>query len=158
MKKLLLFQIFYLSFLAVLGQTSEPMLTLNSPMHTTKIGRISTDAEGRFMLTCSKDKTARLWEASTGDLLKIFHLPIEEGREGMLYACALSPDGEIAAVAGWTNDISTGDNCINLFNVSSGDIVKRITGLPDVIRDLEFSFDGNYLAAAWPPLRRRRIR
>jgi len=33
-----------------------------------KIVRISTDAVGRYLLTASKNKTAKLWDAASGEL------------------------------------------------------------------------------------------
>ena len=129
------------------AQTTEPILRLNSQMHTARIKRISTDAAGKYILTASLDKTAKLWDATTGDLLKTFRPPIGYGNEGMLYAGALSPNGKIAAVAGWSYfNKSTLD--IYLFNTNTGELIQRLTGLGNVIFDLEFSHDGTYLAAA----------
>lgn len=39
---------------------TEVFLTLNTPMHTAMIRRISADQSGRYLLTASKDKTAKL--------------------------------------------------------------------------------------------------
>lgn len=142
----LLFTIHYSPF-TINGQTTGPILRLNTEMHTAAIRRISTDADGKYILTASNDKTAKLWDAKTGELLQTFRPPIDLGNEGMLYAGALSPDGKIAAVGGWTG-ISGYDKNIYLFNTNTGELLKRLSGLGNVIRDLEFSKDGTYLAAA----------
>ena len=97
------------------AQTTEPLLVLNTPMHTAIINRISTDATGQFLVTSSDDKTARIWDANTGNLINTFHPPIGIGNDGLLYACALSPDGQTCAVAGWTTH-----NEIFLFNATNG--------------------------------------
>jgi WD40 repeat protein len=73
---------------------TSPLLILNTDMHTSDIKRIDTDAEGQYILTVSTDKTAKLWDAQTGELLHTFRIPIAQGNEGMLYAGAISPDGE----------------------------------------------------------------
>ncbi len=125
------------------AQTTEPILRLNTQMHTTTINRISSDAAGKYILTASLDKTAKLWNATSGDLLKTFRPPIGHGKAGMLYAGALSPNGKIAAVAGWTKN-----DDIYLFNTSTGEIQQKLTGLGGRIMDLEFSSKGDYLAAA----------
>ena len=131
----------------VYSQTTQPILRLNTEMHTSCIGRISADAMGRYILTCSYDKTAKLWDANNGKLIRTFRPPIGTGNEGMLYACALSPDGNIAAVGGWSYfDKSTHD--IYLYNTNTGELIQRITRLEYTILDLEFSMDGRYLAAA----------
>lgn len=142
----LLFTIHYSPF-TINGQTTDPILRLNTEMHTAKIGRISTDANGKYILTASDDKTAKLWDAQTGDLLQTFRPPIDHGNEGMLYAGALSPDGKIAAVGGWSY-FNARTHDIYLFNTNTGDMLKRLSGLGNVINDLEFSMDGKYLAAA----------
>ena len=54
-------------FTSGLTQTQEPILRLNTEMHTAKINKIDTDAAGKYILTCSNDKTAKLWDANTGD-------------------------------------------------------------------------------------------
>ena len=130
------------------AQVSSPILQLNTDMHTGNIKRISIDASGKYVLSVSHDKTAKLWDATTGNLLKIFRIPIGLTYEGTLEAGALSPDGKIAAVSGctgyeWDKKIS-----IYLFNTNNGEIFQRLSGLGDFVRDLEFSPDGTYLAAA----------
>jgi len=139
----LLLLTFNFQLLTSSGQTTEPILRLNSPMHSAMINRISTDAGGKYLLTASDDKTAKLWDAATGELIQTYRPPIGQGKEGMLYAGAISPDGNIAAVGGWS---STHD--IYLFNNHTGELTQQFSGLGDVVFDLEFSPDGNYLAAA----------
>jgi len=130
-----------------IAQPTQPILRLNTEIHTAMISRISTDAQGKYILTCSDDKTAKLWDAGNGELIRTFRPPIGTGNSGMLYACALSPDGNIAAVGGWSYfDERTHD--IYLLNTNTGEIIQRITGLEEVIFDLEFSMDGRYLATA----------
>jgi WD40 repeat protein len=151
----LLLWLFFLFATAAFAQTpsselapTTPFLILNTDMHTSDIKRIDTDAEGQYILTVSTDKTAKLWDAQTGELLHTFRIPIAQGNEGMLYAGAISPDGETVAIAGWTGDAWDDSHCIYILNAVSGTMLQRLTGLPNVINDLEFSPDGKYLAAA----------
>ncbi len=151
----LLLWLFFLFATAVFAQTpssrfvpTSPFLILNTDMHTSDIKRIDTDADGQYILTVSTDKTAKLWDAQTGDLLHTFRIPIAQGNEGMLYAGAISPDGETVAIAGWTGDAWDDTHCIYILSAVTGTMLKRLTGLPNVINDLEFSPDGKYLAAA----------
>nr|NQU90881.1 WD40 repeat domain-containing protein [Bacteroidota bacterium] len=148
MKKITLFLFLLASCMTSPGQTTEPLLRLNSEMHTSRISRMSMDAGGNRILTVSRDKTAKLWDAATGDLLMTFHPPIDKDGEGMLYAGALSPDGVIAAVGGWTGYKWDNSHSIYLFNANSGEMIQRLTGLGNVVTDLEFSIQGEYLAAA----------
>ena len=81
---------------------SEPMLRIETGMHTAMIRRISVDAKARWLATSSEDKTVRVWELASGRLLQILRPPHDYGDEGKLYSVAISPDGETIAAAGWT--------------------------------------------------------
>ena len=147
MKHLFLLIIFFcFSFLGYC-QSNNPVLTLNTEMHTASIQRISTDSLGQIILTCGTDKTAKLWDASSGKLIQTFRIPIGEEFEGKLYACALSPDGRIAALGGWTGYTWDSSYSIYLFDVASNTMKRRLKGISNLITDLEFSPNGAFLAA-----------
>ena len=82
--------------------TTEPLLRLETGMHTAIINRVATDAQGRWAVTASDDKTARVWELASGRQLLVLRPPQDTGNEGKLYAVAMSPDGTIVALGGWT--------------------------------------------------------
>lgn len=129
------------------GQPAAPILRIETGMHTAIGRRIATDAMGKFILTCSDDKTARFWDAADGKLLHTFRIPVGDIREGKIYACSISPDAKIIALAGQTGFEWANSFCIYLLNTQTGDIIHRIEGLPAIINDLEFSRDGKWLAA-----------
>lgn len=116
-------------------------------MHTTTIKRIAVDRAGRWAVTASEDKTARVWNLATGQLERVLRVPLGEGAEGKLYAVALSPDGELVALGGFTNPDGQ-DQAIYLFDRASGRLLQRLTGLPNGVSHLAFSADGRRLAAA----------
>lgn len=148
MKKIVLLSILLYPLIGI-AQYEDPILTLNTEMHTAKLWRIDTDAAGKYVLTCSNDKTAKLWNAETGKLLQTYRPPIGLGNDGMLYAAAISPNGKYVAVGGWSyNYPNNKKHDIYIFERQSGNLAHRISGLASVIRDLEFSKDGQYLAAA----------
>jgi len=126
--------------------SNEPILTIETGMHTATINRIGIDAENRFLVTGSTDKTIRLWELASGNLLKVFRIPIGAGDEGKIDAVAISPDGQTIAGGGWTEAGEEFHN-IYLFDRSSGRMLKRLTGLPNVIVNLAYSRDGKFLVA-----------
>jgi WD40 repeat protein len=130
------------------SQPASPILRIETGMHAGQTKRIDADASGKTILTCAVDKTARLWDASNGTLLRTFRVPIGTTEEGTLYACALSNDGSVAAVAGLTGSEWSGSYCVYIFNTTTGEMVHRITGIPSNIFDLEFSPDGANLAIA----------
>ena len=165
--KRFLFHILLLSSgLRLYAQPDEPILMLHADMHSATINSVATDAKGQFLLTCSDDKTARLWDASTGNRLRTFRPPVGYGNEGRLFACALSPDGNIAATGGQTGSSwNTGDSVpiavgsrtlyvtkqqfsVYIFETTTGDMLSAIDGLDGEILDLKFTPDGKYLLVA----------
>ena len=127
---------------------SKPLLRIEAGMHTTIIRRAATDAAGRYLATSSDDKTVRVWDLASGRLLRVLRPPIGHKQEGRLAAVAMSPDGELVACAGWTGYQWDRKVCIYIMERSSGRLVHRITGLPNVINHMAWSRDGRYLAAA----------
>lgn len=125
----------------------EPILRIETGMHTAMIGRIGVDSENRILVTASNDKTVRVWETATGRLLRILRPPVGNGNEGKIYSVALSPDGKTVVCGGWTGGSWEESYCIYLFDRESGKIVRRIAGLPGVIHHLVFSHDAKYLMA-----------
>jgi len=125
-----------------------PVLRIEAGVHTAMIRRISADGAGRLALTVSHDKTARLWELPGGRLLRVLRPPLGEGNEGKLYAGALSPDGALAALGGFTGESGKpGTASVYLFDTATGRLVRRLSGLPSVTFDLAFSAKGRFLAA-----------
>ena len=135
------------------GPTVEPILHIEAGMHASIVKRIALDPSGRWLVTVSDDKSARIWDVPTGQLQGIVWLPEGPGNEGEAFAVAFSPDASTIAIGGWTGfsngqaDVvpAEGHN-IYLVDRATGSIVRRIGGLPNVVVALEFSPDGQYLA------------
>ncbi len=130
------------------GPPTRPFPRIEAVQHTAPIIRISGDAKGRWMVTASHDKTARIWDLNTGDLVRVLRPPIGKNQEGKLYAVAMSPDDGLVAVGGYTGWEWDGECSIYVFSRTTGALKHRVTGLPNVIRHLAFSPDGKRLAAA----------
>jgi WD40 repeat protein len=126
---------------------TEPFLRLETRMHTAGIRGIGVDAGAHLLLTVSEDKTARVWSLEDGHLIRVLRPPIGTGNEGNLFAGALSPDGQITAIAGQTGWDWDGAGSIYLFDTGSGRFRLRLPGLPSYIFSLAFSPDGQFLAA-----------
>jgi len=134
--------------LALPARAAEPpILRIDAGMHTAVIKRIGVDAENRFLVTGSDDKTVRVWDLGTGRLLRTLRPPLGPGNEGKVFAVALSPDGATVACGGWTGYEWDGSHAIYLFDRQSGRLLRPLPGLPNVIFHLAFSRDGRYLAA-----------
>jgi len=70
-------------------ETLKPFPTIQSIVyegHTGKVRSICTDPTGQWLLSGSDDKTARIWEISTGRCVKVYKL------SGVVYNVAWNPD------------------------------------------------------------------
>jgi WD40 repeat protein len=148
--KLIFYFILTLSPLTWASEPSgTPILRIETEMHTDRITQISVDAKERFLLTASEDKTLRLWDLNDEKQKPIvYRVPIGTGFEGVLNAGAISPDDKLVAGGGWTGFSWENGGSIYLFNHQTGNLIKRLYGLPDAILHLCFSPDGQYLAAS----------
>jgi WD40 repeat protein len=131
------------------GLYDQPVLTLDPGMHTAMIWRADMDAAGTSVVTGSADKTIRIWSPRTGELLRTIRVAQGPGDVGKVYAVAISPNGQLVAAGGWMRATDTDrQEQIYLFDGRTGALVRRIEGLPNVVYQLVFSPDGQYLAAA----------
>ena len=126
---------------------TDPCLVVDPGRHTAPIRRADVDAAGRFAVTASHDKTARVWSLATGALERTIRLPAGPGNVGKAYAVAIDPAGEVIAVGGWTDSLGASRRTIYLFARATGALLHRIGDLPNVVYHLAFSPDGRHLAA-----------
>ncbi len=126
---------------------SAPILRIETGGHTSSINSITTDAQGRFLVTASDDRSCRVWDAATGKLLRTLRPPVgKDANEGKIFSAAISPDGEIVACGGWTEYGGEGGHSVFLFERASGRLLTRLSGFPNVVESLCFSPDGGLLA------------
>jgi WD40 repeat protein len=128
--------------------SQDPILRIETGMHTGVIQRIGVDRQCRLLATGSWDKTVRLWSLPEGRLLRTLRWPIGPGDDGKVYAVAVSPDGRLVAAGGydarWT---SQQRHSVYLFDTASGALKARVGNFEDVIHHLAFSPNGRFLAA-----------
>ena len=124
----------------------QPVLAVDPGMHTATIWSQAVDAEGRFGVTGGADRTLRIWSVADGKLLRTIFIPVGPDPVGEIVAVAIGPDGSTIAAGGFTEKMQ-GGSVVYLFDRESGDMVRRIGGLPNVVLFLGFSPDGRYLAA-----------
>jgi len=126
--------------------TKSPILRIETGMHTSLIRRIAVDAPRNRLITCSDDKTIRVWQMPEKRLVSTLRIPIDEGHEGQLFGLAVSPDGKTVAAGGWTGWDWEGKASVYLFDIDSGDLTRRLSGFRDAIHALAWSPDGKHLA------------
>ena len=65
--------------------------------HTGEVVTVEVSADGSRVVTASKDRTARIWDAATGGLLRVL-----SGHSGAVFDASFSPDGNWVVTAGPT--------------------------------------------------------
>lgn len=128
--------------------TVRPLLRLEIGMHSAPIRGIASDVQGRWAVTAAEDKTARVWEIGSGKLLAVLRPPSDDGDEGKLHAVAMRPDGAEIAVGGWTGWDWDGQATIYVFERAGGRLLRRLSGLPNLVHRLAYSPDGRWLAVS----------
>ena len=84
--------------------------------HTSAVRSACFSPDGQLVLTGSWDKTAILWDASSGRIVRA----LTGHSEGVRSVC-FSPDGRLALTG-------SADKTAILWDVASGNIVHRLTG------------------------------
>lgn len=125
---------------------TTPLLRVETGMHTTLIRRVLPDLPRNRLITCSDDKTVRVWQMPEMRLLSVLRVPIDTNHEGQLYAIAVSPDGRTVATGGWTGWDWDGKASIYFFDVASGELIRHIGGFSNVVNVLAWMPDGSHLA------------
>jgi WD40 repeat protein len=114
-----------------------PYLRIEPGVHYAGITRLSVDKEQQYLVSSSKDKTARLWDLNSKKLIRVFRPPIGAGVEGLLYAVAIAPDASVVATGGISRKVY-------LFDRASGRLLRALDQASSVLH-LEYSPDGKFL-------------
>ncbi|BBD61132.1 WD-40 repeat-containing protein [Nostoc sp. HK-01] len=103
--------------------------------HSSRVNSLSFSPDGKTLASGSADNTIKLWNVSTGKLLKTL-----SGYSSPVYSLSFSPDGKTLASG-------SADNTIKLWNVSTGKLLKTLSGYSSPVYSLSFSPDGKTLAS-----------
>lgn len=142
----------------------DMQLVFDPQGHSARVQDVMFTPDGATLISVSNDKTIRVWDTETGNLLKTIRGHIGKGSEGKIYAGALSPDGKALAVGGYLGqpeqaikDLFTSAmklaefkfylGQVRLLNLETGEQITSLKGHTNVILDLAFSQDGTWLAS-----------
>src|SRR5262245_44101563 len=84
------------------GLYDRPVLIVETGEHQARITTAAVDADGRFIVTGSTDKTLRIWSSQDGELLGTIRVPSGPDGNGWINSLAMSPNGDLVAVGGRT--------------------------------------------------------
>ncbi len=116
-------------------------------LHTASIWGIATDARNKYVVTASEDRTLRIWESSTGRLLKTLRSPENDIAQGKFFAVDISSDASMIVAGGKLSLENQTVDLIYLYNRQTGKIIRTIKDVPAKVFCLKFSPDGKYILA-----------
>ncbi len=122
---------------------TEAILQLDTQGHTAKIKTIITTKSGDI-ITCSDDKTIRVWDSKTGKERRRILGQIGKGSGG-INTIALSPDEKYLAVGGFFGNSNKSWGDIRIYHYATGKLVKLLKSHANAVSGLSFSEDGIYL-------------
>ena len=145
MKKIVFVLVLMMSGL-VMANDGVPKIVINPLGHSGKIFNILFTPDGEKIISVSEDKTIRIWDSKTGEMLNKFESQIGAGPQGMFYSSAISPDGKLLAVGGYPVN-NEEKNYIQIIDLEQGKQVATAIGHTNVINALDFDASGKYLAS-----------
>src|SRR5690242_18521568 len=95
---------------------------------------LAVSSDGKTVASAEKDGVIRLWNAATGDPLRVL-----QGAEKEIHFLSFSPDNQTL--------VSTAEKVLQLWNVTSGKRLHRLEHPQDVLT-VAFTPDGKTLATA----------
>ena len=118
--------------------------------HADSVNSVVFSSDGETIASSSNDRTIRLWNASTGELIKTLKGHVEN-----VNTVAFSPDGKtIASGSGKLLYLGEGEDSgtcvgqeIRLWNANTGELIKTLKGHTSVVNSVVFSPDGNTIAS-----------
>ena len=103
--------------------------------HKSYVRSVAISADGQTLASGSWDKTIKLWNLKTGDLLRTL-----TEHKNSVWSVAISADGQTLASG-------SADHTIKLWNLKTGDLLRTLTGHKDFVWSVAISADGQTLAS-----------
>ncbi|MDZ8035633.1 ribosome assembly protein 4 [Nostoc sp. DedSLP04] len=104
--------------------------------HSSAVRSVAYSPNGQQLASASDDNTIKIWDVSSGKLLKSL-----TGHSKEVNSIAYSPNGQQLASA-------SRDNTIKIWDVNSKKLLKSLTGHSNEVKSVAYSLNGKQLASA----------
>ncbi len=121
----------------------KPLLIIDPQGHSSVVRDILFSTNLETLISVSEDKTIRFWDVKSGLLKNTLRGYIGSGAIGKLNTAAISAGSKMLAVGGYL-----AENEIRIINLLTRKQIATLKGHSNVIIDLDFSIDNQYLASA----------
>lgn len=116
-------------------ERGEQLMALHG--HRVAVASVAITADGRLGLSGGYDKTARLWDLATGEMLETLHT----ANEGVVYSVAVAKNGEVAITG-------AADGVVRVWDLPDGTLRSALRSHTHRIYSLALSSDCRYVLSA----------
>lgn len=147
-KPVILFCLVQFSFVLSSAQLNDStFVVINPDGHMAAIKAMEFSPDGKLLYTVSDDKTVRVWDIRSKQLIQTYRGYIEKGNVGMFFSGALTNSGDYLAVAGYLGQAGTNSGEIRYISTYNGEVVYVFEGHSSTVVSLAVSADDKYMAS-----------
>lgn len=96
---------------------------------------VAISPDGQTLASCGDDKTIKIWNLNTGELLRTF-----TGHSDIVWSVTFSPDGQILASC-------SEDKTLKIWKLDTGELLHTLLGHSEGVVSITFSPDGKILVS-----------
>jgi len=100
------------------------------------IDDIRFSPDGKYLVSCSRDKKIKFWNPTEGQLIKVL-----EGHKNVVSELAFFPDGKTLVSSSW-------DGTVKLWDLATWTCIATLKGHRGIVRSVDVSHDGKTITSA----------